>query len=142
MEAGTVHPLLGQILVWLFDIKDIHMAMELAVYCIEKEIAMPERFKRDLPIYLCDVILEWAETEFEAGRSPEPYFEQICTAAQDFDLPDQVTAKMYRLKDLIAMGKEDFEQAVIDLKQAEHYGAKVKTALAQVEKKLDTVKED
>jgi hypothetical protein len=138
MEAGSAHPLLGQILVWLFDIKDIHQAMELAFYCIAKKIPMPERFKRDLPTYLCDVVLEWAESEFEAGRSTEPYLTQICTAAKDFDLPDQVTAKMYRLKGLIALGREDYAQAVLDLQDAEKYGAKVKTALAQAAKKLET----
>ncbi|MGB3222535.1 MAG: phage terminase small subunit [Desulforhopalus sp.] len=141
IAAGSAHPILGQILVWLFDTKDIHTAMDLAVYCIAHEVVMPERFKRDLPTYLCDVVLEWAEQEFKAGRSVEPYFEQICTAAQGFDLPDQVTAKMYRLKGLIAAGKEDFEQAVIALKKAEEYGAMVKTALAQATKKLETAKE-
>jgi hypothetical protein len=137
VAAGSSHPLLGQILVWLFDIKDIHKAMDLAFYCIEKNIPMPERFKRDLPTYLCDVVLEWAEGEFEAGRSAEPYLEQICTAAKGFDLHDQVTAKMYRLKGLIALGRKDYAQAVLDLQDAEKYGAKVKTALAQAAKKLE-----
>ncbi len=142
MAAGTDNPLIGQILVWLFDIKDIHQAMILAFYCIEKNIAMPERFKRDLPTYLCDVVIEWAETEFDAGRSPEPYFEQICVAAQDFDLPDQVTAKMFRLKGLIAFGKEDYGQTVLDLQKAELYGAKVKTVLAQAMKKVADAEKD
>jgi len=138
IAAGSAHPLLGQILVWMFDTKDIHQAMALAFYCIANKVPMPERFKRDLPTYLCDVVLDWADGEFEAGRSTEPYFEQMCEAAKGFDLPDQVTAKMYRLKGLIAEKKEDYAQAVLDLTDAEKYGAKVKTVLARVAKKMET----
>ncbi|MGB3226164.1 MAG: phage terminase small subunit, partial [Desulforhopalus sp.] len=112
IAAGSAHPLLGQILVWLFDIKDIHKAMALAFYCIANNVPIPERFKRDLPTYLCDVVLDWAEAEFEAGRSVEPYFHQLCEAANDFELVDQITARMFRLKGLIAMAKEDYDMAV------------------------------
>ncbi|MCP3945184.1 MAG: terminase [Desulfobacteraceae bacterium] len=134
--SGSSHFLLGQILVWLFDIKDIHEAMELAVYCIEKKVAMPERFKRKLPTYLCDTILDWAENEHEAGRTPEPYFRQIYDLAKDWDIPDQVRARLFRLRGLIALEKEDFEQAVTELEKATEYGAKVKTALSKAQKKL------
>jgi hypothetical protein len=137
LTAGSAHPLLGQFLVWLFDIKDIHKAMALAFYCIANKVPMPERFKRDLPTYLCDVVLDWAEAEFEAGRSVEPYFQNLCEAAKDFELVDQITARMYRLKGLIAMAREDYAQAVLDLQDAEKYGAKVKTALAQAAKKME-----
>ncbi|MGB3224539.1 MAG: phage terminase small subunit [Desulforhopalus sp.] len=141
ITAGSAHPLLGLFLVWLFDIKDIHKAMPLALYCIAKKIPMPEWFKRDLPTFLCDAVLDWAEAEFEAGRSVEPYFHQLCEAANDFELVDQITARMHRLKGLIAMAKEDYDMAVLCLQQAEKYGAKVKTALAQAEKKSETAKE-
>jgi hypothetical protein len=137
MVAGSAHPLLGQLLVWLFDIKDIHRAMKLAFYCIENKVPMPERFKRDLPTYLCDVVLEWAEAEFEAGRSTEPYFAQIREHAQHFDLPDQVTAKILRLQGLISLEQKNYGDAVVWLTQALDYGAKVKTALAEAQKGLD-----
>ncbi|MCP3941009.1 MAG: hypothetical protein GY710_05950 [Desulfobacteraceae bacterium] len=139
--SGSSHPLLGQILVWLFDIKDIHEAMALAVYCIEKKVPMPERFKRKLPTYLCDTIAEWAENEFEAGRTPEPYFGQLYDLAKDWDIPDQVRAKFFRLQGLIALKKENFKQAVTELEKATEYGAKVKTALSKAQKKLTDIAE-
>lgn len=137
MESAVAHPVLTQILVWLFDIKDIPRAISLGLFCIKHNIPMPERFKRDLPTFLCDVVLDWAEGEFDEGRSPEPYFEQICEAAKDFDLHDQVTAKIHRLKGLIALSKEDYAQAVESLTTALKYGAKVKTALADATKQQD-----
>ncbi len=135
--AGSNHFLLGQILVWLFDIKDIPQAMDLALYCIEHEVAMPERFKRDLPTYLCDTIVEWAENEHDAGRSTEPYFRQVCDLAKDWDFPDQVRVRIHRLRGLIAMKKEDFKQAVVEFEYAMEYGGKVKTWLDRARKKLD-----
>lgn len=139
--SGSDHPMLGQILVWLFDIKDIPAAMDLAVHCIEHKIPMPERFKRDLADFLCDTIVEWAENEFEADRSSEPYFSQVCDLAKDWDLPDQVRAKIHRMSGMIALKKEDWKEAVVQLEYASEYGAKVKTLLGQASKKLEDLQE-
>ncbi|WP_300674104.1 phage terminase small subunit [Desulfoluna sp.] len=136
--SGSDHPLLGQILVWLFDIADIHGAMALALYCIEHKVPMPERFRRDLPIYLCDTITEWAEGEQDAGRSVEPYFGQVCELAQGWDIPDEVSAKMNKLQGLVAMDLEAWSDAVTHFECAEEYGAKVKTVLGKARKKLES----
>jgi len=135
--SGSDHYLLGQILVWLFDTKDIPAAMDLAIYCIEHKVPMPERFKRDLSTYLCDTIVEWAENEHEKGQSTEPYFSQVCDLAKDWDIPDQVRARFYRLQGLIAMKHEDFKQAIVKFEYAIEYGAKLKTMLAKANKKLE-----
>jgi hypothetical protein len=135
--SGSDHPLLGQILVWLFDVANIPAAMELAIYCIDHKVAMPERFKRDLSTYLCDTILAWAENEQEAGRSVEPYFGQICELALGWDIPDEVSAKMFKLKGLVAMDLEVWADAITYFKRAEEYGAKVKTVLGKARKKLE-----
>lgn len=143
--SGSDHPLLGQILVWLFDTNDIPGAMDLAVYCIEHKVPMPERFNRDLPTYLCDTVIEWAEKEFEADRSCETYFTQVFDLAHaddaPWDVPDQVRAKFYRLRGMIAFKNEEWKKAVIQLEFAGEYGAKVKTLLDQANKKLDTPQE-
>lgn len=141
---GSDHPLLGQILVWCFDAGDIPRAMELAVYCIEHDVPMPERFNRDLRTYLCDTVIEWAEAEFEAGRSCEPYFSQVFDLAHGehpWDLPDQVRGKFYRLRGMIAFKNEVWEQAVTELERAIEYGAKVKTLLSDAQKKCQDLTE-
>lgn len=136
--AGSSHPLLGQILVWLFDIKDIPGAMDLALYCLDHDVPMPERFKRDLPTFLAGTVLEWAEAEQEAGRTPEPYLTDMMDMSREWDLPDPIRAGFYRVKGLMAMEKEDYTAAVAALETAMEYGAKVKTALSAAEKKLES----
>ena len=138
--SGSDHPLLGQILVWLFDIADIHAGMALALYCIENGVPMPERFRRDLPTFLCDTILAWADGEHEAGRSVEPYFGQVCELAEDWDIPDEVSAKMFKLKGLVAMDLESWGEAVTYFERATEYGASVKTVLGKARKKLESAK--
>lgn len=140
MAAGSSHSIIGQVLVWLFDTKDLAEAMVLAVYCIDKAVPMPERFRRDLVTYLCDTIIDWADVEYSASRSTEPYFSQVCTMAEEqkWDLPKQVRAKLYRLKGLIALGNEAFADAVAAFETALEYGAKVKTVLASARKGLES----
>jgi len=79
--------------------------------------------------------LSWADTEFEAGRSVEPYFSRVFDLAENWDLHDEIRAKFYRLKGLIAMDKDDFTMVVPALETAMEYGAKVKTALGDAMKK-------
>lgn len=140
MADGSNHSLLGQILVWCFDAGDIPKAMEIAAHCIEHDVPMPERFKRDLRTYLCDVVLEWAEEDFETGRSCEPYFSQVFDLAhgeKPWDLPDQVSGKFYRLRGMIAFKNEAWAEAVKDLEKAMSFGAKVKTLLGDAQKKFE-----
>ena len=142
MAAESDHPLLGQILVWVFDAKDIPLAMDLAEHCIAHKVPMPERFRRSLEVFLCDTVLDWTEAEHDAHRSCEPYFSRICTLAEGWDMPDEVRARLRRLSGLIALDREDYVLAVKELKVALEYGAKVKTALKKAEKKLKQSKED
>ncbi|WP_419174413.1 phage terminase small subunit [Desulfosediminicola sp.] len=137
IAAAQTHPILGILLVWLFDIKDIPNAVRVALFCIEHAIPMPEWFKRDLPTFLCDVILEWAEAEVEAGRSVEPYFSQVYELTKELDMPDQVRAKIFRLQGLIAYEKGDYATAVVTLQEAADFGASVKTILGKARKKLE-----
>ena len=143
MAAAQAHPILGQVLVWLFDIGEIHRACELGQYCLEHKIPLPERFKRSMDVYLADEVLGYADNEFRNGRSSEPYFSQqfelVKTGA--FDLPDEVTGKYFRLAGLIAQQKNEFEQAVQYLQRALELGEKVKTALNDSRKALKKAEE-
>lgn len=141
IASNSADPILGQILVWLFDIEDIPNAMEVALHCIEHEVPMPERFKRDLHDYLCDTIVEWAEKEFEADRSVEPYFSKICEISRDWNMPDQVWAKLYRLQGMIEFKAKDFETALSTLNTALEYGAKVKTLRDKAKKAVESQQE-
>lgn len=140
-DSGQLHDLLGWFLVWLFDTKKLGRAVAHGLWCVAHGVTLPERFARDLPTFVADAILEWAECEVEAGRTPEPYFTQIFAPADGlcgtpWDLPDEVTAKFYRLRGLWLLEDGKPELAAEALEVALDMGAKVKTALGQARKQV------
>ncbi|MFA9396329.1 MAG: phage terminase small subunit [Halodesulfovibrio sp.] len=141
LRASSVkHELLGWYLVWLFDTGELDSAVTYALWCIEAGVALPERFNRTVEIFVADSILEWADAQFDAGHSVQPYFAAVFNHAdgvccQPWDLPDEVTAKFYRQQGLNLVRAEKFTAAVDVLEEALSLGAKVKTALADCRKR-------
>lgn len=143
MAGNKVHAILSQFLVWLFDIADIAGAVKLADYCRLHRIPLPERFKRNLEIYIADEVLIWSELEWEAGRSPNPYFnDEFKRVVDDRDeRPDELTAKYFRLAGLIAQHEKRYDDAVNCLEHAKERGAKVKTVLNKCRDALEKIRE-
>lgn len=140
-ERGELHPLISQYLVWLFDVASMSAALDLGLYCDEHEIPLPERFNRNLRVFMADAMLEWAEREFDAGHGVEPYFGELfvrVTAEVDaWDVPDQLRAKYYRLQGFLCEAAGDIAAAVENLEAAYQLKAQVKTKLAQLKKQLE-----
>lgn len=140
-DAGkTAHELLGYWLVWLFDVGMMAEAFEHALWCLKNGVALPARFQSDIRFFIAAQVLEWAEAEFAAGRSPEPYFSALFTETlmepEKWNLPDDLRARFFRLRGLMAEKDGDLALAEADLQKALDLGAKVKTALAGVRKKI------
>ncbi|WP_433736428.1 phage terminase small subunit [Pseudomonas putida] len=78
-DSGLNHPnlVLMQVMVWLFDTEQFEPALELADFAIEQGQAMPERFRRDIPTFVGDTVVEWAEAQHKAQRNPQPYLSQL-----------------------------------------------------------------
>ncbi|WP_157673734.1 phage terminase small subunit [Endozoicomonas ascidiicola] len=131
MNGSKTSPILSQFLVWLFDIGEISEATKLGEYCLKHNIPLPERFRRNLSIYIADEVLAWSERVWEEGHSPNPYFSNEFKRTVDDrnERPDELTAKYFRLAGLIAQSEGRFEDAVTCLEAAKERGAKVKTAL-------------
>lgn len=136
------HGIIGQVLVWMFDVKDIPQAVELAAYCREHGVRLPERFKRSLDVFVSDQILEWAERLHENKQCVSPYFDDEFALIETdlIDVPDEVRAKFFRIAGLIALDKSDFARAVDLLDRALRLGALVKTRLAEARKGLEKEK--
>ncbi|MDK2956518.1 MAG: hypothetical protein PWQ57_2014 [Desulfovibrionales bacterium] len=135
-------PLLGQYLVWLFDVADLPRAMALGRYCDAHGVGLPERFHRDLRTFMADAVLAWSEAENEAGRSPEPYFSDVLAklaapVPDGWDAPDALRAKYYRLHGFLLEAAGDLAGARDALTRAYALGAQVKTRLADVAKALE-----
>ena len=114
-DSGLNHPnpVLMQVLVWLFDTTQFEQALELAEFAIAQGQEMPERFKRDVPTFVADELIEWAEGEHKAGRSPEPYLSNLLTWVDGrFALFERIPARYHKLLGLMAMDAKDWEKAI------------------------------
>ena len=141
--ADQAHDLLGFYMVWLFDAGEIEAALDLGFYMAEMGFSLPERFNRDVSTFLADAVLEWADAEYEAERSPEPYFSTLFAHVDGsddtpaWDLPDALRAKYYRLRGLLDERAGNIEAAVGHLEHAMALGAKVKTKLNDLKRLQD-----
>lgn len=135
LASATAHPFLGLFLVWLFDAGMFDEGIKVAQFCLDHDIPLPEKIKRDIPTFVADAICDWAENQYDDDLSASPYFDDAYELVMAHDLHDQVKAKMLRLHGLYALKHAEYAIAVETLTAALDYGAKVKTKLAEAEKK-------
>lgn len=135
------HEAVGWYLVWLMDSGLMEEGQELARHCVTTGQLLPENFKAEPGYFFADTLLAWAEGEFNAGRSFEPYvtalLDDAAAAPAGWNLPDVILARVHRLRGLAAEKADDFEVAHSELTRALELGGKVKTALDAVAKKLE-----
>lgn len=120
-ESGLNYPnpVLMQVLVWLFDTEQFEEGLELALFAIEQGQNLPERFKRDVPTFVADQVIEWAEAEHKAGRSPEPYVSNLLPLVEAWKLFERIPARYHKLLGLLAMEREDWAEAIARFDAAE-----------------------
>lgn len=155
-ESGLNHPnpVLMQVLVWLFDTAQFEAGIELADFAIGQGQQLPERFKRDVQTFVADELIDWAEAEHKAGRSPEPYVSQLLPRVDgDWDgfkqggeskrpapwqLFERIPARYHKLLGVLAMDRKDWAPAVAHLNRATELYPEigVKTRLEGAEKAL------
>lgn len=140
-EAGHTHDLIGYYLVWLMDAGMIEEGLELALWCVAKGQPLPEGFRATAAYFFADKLLTWAEAETLAGRTAQPYLDQWIDAVDDepdtWNLPDAITARCRKLLAQEAEAAGDLATAQAHYKVALALGAKCKTALGDVSRKLE-----
>ena len=135
-DSGLNHPnqVLMQVLVWLFDTEQFEAGLDLALFAIEQGQEMPARFKRDVPTFVADALIDWAEAEHKAKRSPEPYLSQLMpyvdgywaeiTAEDGTQLPtawklfERIPARFHKLLGILAMETEQWADAIDHFERA------------------------
>jgi hypothetical protein len=140
-DSGLNHPnlVLMQVMVWLFDTEQFELGLEVAMFAIEQGQPMPERFKRDIPTFVGDAVIEWAENEQKCGRSPEPYLSDMLPFVDgEWDLTEQIPAKYHKLIGIRALDAKDWAKAITHFERATelHAGAGVGTRLEGARKAL------
>lgn len=120
-DSGLNHPnlVLMQVMVWLFDTEQFELGLEVAMFAIEQGQSMPERFKRDVPTFVGDAVIDWAENEQKCKRNPEPYLSDMLPFVDgEWDLTEQIPAKYHKLIGIRAMDAKDWEKAISHFERA------------------------
>lgn len=114
------NPVLAYVLVWLFDTEQFTQGLELADFGMSQGQALPERFDRDIPTFVADAVIDWAEAEFKARRSPEPYVSNLLPRVDgEWQLFERIPARFHKLLGLIALNRQDWPVAIAHFERAE-----------------------
>ena len=120
-ESGLNHPnpVLMQVMVWLFDTVQFEAGLELAEFAMSQQQTMPERFRRNIQTFVGDTVMDWADAEYKAGRSPEPYVSQLLPRVDgEWQLYEKIPARYHKLLGLIAFDQEQWTQAITHFERA------------------------
>lgn len=159
LESGEAfeNPIFTNMVVWLFDVKELDAAIEWCMKAIELDLPTPENFRRDWPTFCADEVLAWAETESERGHSIEPYFSQVFEKVEkDWRLHEKIHAKWYKFAGLYLIRNEEgqpqatavgnvetLEKALALLQHAheKHNKVGVGTQIKKIEARIRAIKE-
>lgn len=142
-ESGLNFPnrVAVQVMVWLFDTAQFDDALELADFLMEQGQQMPERFKRrDIQTFVADAVCEWAYAEYNASRSPEPYFSDLLPRVDgEWKLTEQIPSKYHKLIGMRAMEAEQWDIALKHLERSTELYAQAgnNTRIKQVRRALE-----
>lgn len=110
VESGQAYPnpILVYCIIWLIDVKRFDTALAWADLAIEQGQEMPPNIKSKMPAFIAASIYDWAEMEAEAGRTVEPYFQQVFDrVAHHWRLNERIASKYYRFAALWLLRDHD-----------------------------------
>ncbi|AZL84369.1 terminase [Aliivibrio salmonicida] len=159
LESGDQfeNPIFTNLVIWLFDIKELDTAIDWCMKAIERDLPTPENFRRDWPTFCADEVLAWAERESERGHSIQPYFSQIFEKVHtEWRLHEKVQAKWYKFAGLSLIRNEDGNPqataignvetlekalALLQLAHEKHRHAGVGTQVKKIEQRIRAIKD-
>lgn len=141
-ESGLNFPnqVLMYVLIWLFDTAEFEQGLELADFAMGQGQQLPERFNRDVATFVADEVITWAEDEYKAQRSPEPYVSNLLPRVDgEWELFERIPARYHKLLGMLAMDAKQWGTAIQHLERAEtlYQGIGVGTRLGGARKALE-----
>lgn len=140
-DSGLSFPnlVVMQVLVWLFDTEQFEAGLDLANFAMSQDQQLPERFKRDVPTFVADAVIDWAEAEYKAKRSPEPYLSNLLPLVDgEWKLFERIPARYHKQIGILALDQREFAKAITHFERAEalYEGIGVGTRLEGARKAL------
>lgn len=136
---GQPNAIAGQLMVWCVDVGDYERATALGRYMLANNISMPEHFERDTEdVFAEEMAMAWIGTEEPTVTLDELL--EVHKLVKDFDLYDQVNAKLHRAIGEAYAKADNTTQAVSYLEQAIGYNPQVgcKPLLNKLKKEQDS----
>jgi|SRR5690554_2412226 len=127
---------------WSLDVGDLEAAFKYFDNAVAQQQATPDNFNRDMPTIAAELIAEWAEREYKAGRSASPYIDRVCervSGGQWVVSTTIVTGKVYKVAGLLAERDGELEIALefFENAQAANDKAGCKTRIDKIKKQLN-----
>ena len=138
-ELSFPNPVMMQVLVWLFDTAQFGAGLELANFAMSQDQQLPERFKRNVQTFVADEVIDWAESEYKAKRSPEPYLSDLLPLVDgEWKLFERIPARYHKQIGILSLDQRDFAKAITHFERAEalYEGIGVGTRLEGARKAL------
>jgi len=140
-DSGLSFPnsVVMQVLVWLFDTEQFEAGLDLANFAMSQDQQLPERFKRDVPTFVADAVIDWAEAEYKAKRSPEPYLSNLLPLVDgEWKLFERIPARYHKQIGILALDQREFAKAITHFERADalYEGIGVGTRLEGARKAL------
>ncbi|SMD00655.1 phage terminase small subunit [Pseudomonas sp. URIL14HWK12:I5] len=121
-ESGLNFPnqVLMYVVIWLFDTAQFEAGLALADFAMAQGQKLPEGFDRDVPTFIADEVIEWAEAEYKASRSPEPYVSNLLPRVDgEWSLFERIPARYHKQLGILAMDRKDWTSAIVHFERAE-----------------------
>ena len=104
-NAGAQDPVVTTLLVWLLDVGDYPLALDVAAYCLRHQLQLPDRFNRNVPTLLLDEVSDAALKGQLQGTDALAVLAQVDQLTHGLDAHDQASAKLHKAIGWAAMGK-------------------------------------
>ena len=114
-DSGRADPVITTLMVWAVDCSDYALALRIGRYVVKHGLSMPEdNYRRPAPTVLteeiCNPILNLATTD--AGADLSGYIamlDELADIVADSDMPDEVRAKLCKVRAFCRRDTEDVE---------------------------------
>lgn len=114
-DSGRADPVITTLMVWAVDCSDYALALRIGRYVVKHGLSMPDdNYRRPAPTVLaeeiCNPILNLATTDAGADLSGYiPMLDELAEIVADSDMPDEVRAKLCKVRAFCRRDTEDAE---------------------------------
>lgn len=114
-DSGRADPVITTLMVWAVDCSDYALALRIGRYVVKHDLSMPDdNYRRPAPTVLteeiCNPILNLATTDAGADLSGYiPMLDELADIVADSDMPDEVRAKLCKVRAFCRRDTQDAE---------------------------------